>query len=254
MDGMTAKRNGWAKASLILGLLQLVTCIVATLPAIVCGHIALRQIKKAAGAQAGRDMALAGTLLGYVGLMTFLFAANVLHGVNIKGSIEGTGGRGHRILVFIHLDGYKKSNGPLWPSVGTHPERQEFSSSTAYFQSLVERKILTNDFSIFTAVHVSFFGEDPKAALLPEENAWCVVADVREDNPDGLPFLISRNVQVSSLSELKGRVRDRLSDEEPFGRQWAVIITKDGNVVHCPAEARWEELLRGSYTNRVLRP
>lgn len=40
--------------------------------AIILGHISLSQIKKSGGTQAGRGFAIAGLVLGYVGLVLFL--------------------------------------------------------------------------------------------------------------------------------------------------------------------------------------
>ena len=58
-----ARTSGLAIASLVLSLIGPFGCI----PAIVCGHIALRKIRKDARVQ-GRGLALAGLIIGYVGL------------------------------------------------------------------------------------------------------------------------------------------------------------------------------------------
>ena len=68
----TQKTSGLAIASLLTG----VTCIAPA--AIVCGHIALSQIKASAGHLTGRGVAIAGTILGYVGLVSYLLAIPVL--------------------------------------------------------------------------------------------------------------------------------------------------------------------------------
>ena len=56
-----ARTSGLAIASLVFSLIGPIGCI----PAIVCGHIALRKIRKEAGVQ-GRGLALAGLIIGYV--------------------------------------------------------------------------------------------------------------------------------------------------------------------------------------------
>ena len=66
----TARTNGLAIASLVLGLLW-ITWIGSVL-AVVFGHVALRQIARAEGGEAGRGMAIAGLVLGYIGLATLL--------------------------------------------------------------------------------------------------------------------------------------------------------------------------------------
>jgi len=67
------RTSGLAIASLVLSLLIPSGCI----PAIVCGHIALRKIKKGPALQ-GRGLALAGLIIGYIFLGPFLL---VLFGV-----------------------------------------------------------------------------------------------------------------------------------------------------------------------------
>lgn len=55
--------NGFAIASLIAGIFL---CI-GSIPAVVLGHMSLRQISRSQGAQGGRGIAIAGTILGWVG-------------------------------------------------------------------------------------------------------------------------------------------------------------------------------------------
>ena len=62
-----ARTSGLAIASLVLSLAIPFGCI----PAIVCGHIALRKIEKDAMIQ-GRGLALAGLIIGYVVLVLFI--------------------------------------------------------------------------------------------------------------------------------------------------------------------------------------
>lgn len=52
----------------VLAIISLVTSIVGiSLAGIICGHIALSQIKRTG--ESGRGMAIAGTIIGYVGLV-----------------------------------------------------------------------------------------------------------------------------------------------------------------------------------------
>ena len=68
----TAPNNGNAIASLICGItsiLMFFTCflgIVAGIPAVICGHLALKQINESAVPMAGRGMAIAGLITGYL--------------------------------------------------------------------------------------------------------------------------------------------------------------------------------------------
>lgn len=57
------RTNGFAIASLVLGLLG---C--GSILAVIFGHVALGQIRRANGAEGGRGLAIAGLILGYIGL------------------------------------------------------------------------------------------------------------------------------------------------------------------------------------------
>lgn len=67
-----AGNNGLAVASLVLGVAGLVTIIpffgVPSILALIFGVVGRRQIAASAGSQHGRGMALAGTILGIVGI------------------------------------------------------------------------------------------------------------------------------------------------------------------------------------------
>ncbi len=62
------KTSGLAIASLVTG----ITCVAPL--AIIFGHMAMSRIKKSAGQLAGHGLALAGTILGYVGLVVLVFS------------------------------------------------------------------------------------------------------------------------------------------------------------------------------------
>ncbi|KAA0232646.1 MAG: DUF4190 domain-containing protein [Actinobacteria bacterium] len=60
------KTNGLAVASLVCGILFF--CGITAIAAVVMGHIARSQIRDSGGYQTGDGMALAGLILGYVGI------------------------------------------------------------------------------------------------------------------------------------------------------------------------------------------
>jgi hypothetical protein len=74
----SAKTDGGAIASLILGIASIALClnIFAGIPAIITGHISYSKIKKSMGRLKGEGMALTGLILGYISLpMVLVFAA-----------------------------------------------------------------------------------------------------------------------------------------------------------------------------------
>jgi hypothetical protein len=86
----TNKYNGLAIASLVLGIIWVYW--IGSILAIVFGHIALRQIKESDGTQTGRGMAIAGVVLGYIGLVTILLLIVLLIvGTSISTSFDTLG-------------------------------------------------------------------------------------------------------------------------------------------------------------------
>jgi hypothetical protein len=67
--------NGFATASLILGILSLscpcAGCLTA-IPGVVCGHLALRQSGQPGMRRSGRDLAIVGLVISYVGVLVAL--------------------------------------------------------------------------------------------------------------------------------------------------------------------------------------
>ncbi len=60
--------NGFAVASLVLGIAQIFLCFIGTILALVFGYIGKSQIDRSGGTQGGRGMAVAGIVLGWVGV------------------------------------------------------------------------------------------------------------------------------------------------------------------------------------------
>jgi Domain of unknown function (DUF4190)/Domain of unknown function (DUF1707) len=77
------RTNGMAIASLACGIGQIFLWFIAGVPAIVFGHVARRQIRESG--EAGDGMALAGLILGYIGVLGPLIAIMAISGMLIIG-------------------------------------------------------------------------------------------------------------------------------------------------------------------------
>jgi hypothetical protein len=67
--GQPKQTCGVAIASLVLGLVAFVLLgPLASIPAVICGHIALSKIGKSSGTLTGQGMAIAGLVLGYINI------------------------------------------------------------------------------------------------------------------------------------------------------------------------------------------
>ncbi len=64
--GQAPKTNGMAIASLVLGILWI--CSVGSILAVVFGYMAKNQIKESGGMEQGDGMAMAGIVLGWIGI------------------------------------------------------------------------------------------------------------------------------------------------------------------------------------------
>lgn len=65
----SAATNGWAIASLVV---SLISCGIGSLLGVIFGHVAMNQIKRTGGG--GRGLAIAGLVIGYLGLALLIVA------------------------------------------------------------------------------------------------------------------------------------------------------------------------------------
>ena len=63
------KNSGLAICSLVFALIGLITVGIFSIPAVIIGHLALRRIKVSAGTLSGRGLAMAGLIIGYLGIV-----------------------------------------------------------------------------------------------------------------------------------------------------------------------------------------
>ena len=70
MPQVGGETNGMAIASLVLGILSFAMCgCMTAIPGIVCGHMALGQIKREPERYKGRELAIVGLVLSYIALV-----------------------------------------------------------------------------------------------------------------------------------------------------------------------------------------
>lgn len=78
-----SKTNGLAIASLVLGILWLYW--IGSILAVIFGHVALGQIGRSGGLQTGRGMAIAGLVLGWVGVGVLILLIVIGAGISVSG-------------------------------------------------------------------------------------------------------------------------------------------------------------------------
>jgi hypothetical protein len=71
----SAPTSGAAIASLILGIAGISVVGLTSIPAVICGHLALGRISKSEGRIGGEGLAIAGLITGYIGVVYFVIMA-----------------------------------------------------------------------------------------------------------------------------------------------------------------------------------
>lgn len=79
----TTKTNGFSVAALVLGILWLYW--IGSVLALIFGYVAKSQIDKSGGTQSGRGMAIAGIVLGWVGIGILVLLFVVGFGIGVSG-------------------------------------------------------------------------------------------------------------------------------------------------------------------------
>ena len=100
-----ATTNSLAITSMICGIAQFMFGPLATIPAVVCGHMARRQIRRTG--EQGAGMALAGLILGWIGVGFTALLVDRRHPAH-RGRVERQHGR-------------RLSRSPVWPRPGPGP-------------------------------------------------------------------------------------------------------------------------------------
>jgi len=161
--------------------------------------------------------------------------------------------------------------GSVWPRAGEgkaegaekDPIMQYFENSSDYFWVLLDGETEhTEEWAPYVSRldwrHFAGGGVPPKqraGRLTAENNIWTIAANVTEDMPDHIPFIVSRNVDPASLiphdGDLKAqRIRPSPDFKTPFGDKHFVVVLKGGAIRHLSGKnanlhtlykGRWEE-------------
>ena len=74
VPGQVQRTSGLAIASLACGVLAFICFIPISIGGVICGHMALSEIKKSEGYVAGKGLAVAGLVVSYIGVAITVFA------------------------------------------------------------------------------------------------------------------------------------------------------------------------------------
>jgi hypothetical protein len=230
-----AVTSGTAIASLVLGLMSFVLGCLTGLPAVICGHIALSQANRSNGMVGGKGMAIAGLVLGYVGI---LFGTAILAGlampafttVQEKARIMEASNNVRQII--ISMKSYADDHD------GKYPDADASNPKTANdaFRVLIKEGLL-NDERVFTAAGSAFKGDDNigvapgyEEALQPGENHWALTKGASDSSESNLPVVYDAPVVATWPPVWNADARGRPVP----GRAWksgkVIIGVNDGSV------------------------
>jgi prepilin-type N-terminal cleavage/methylation domain-containing protein len=149
-------------------------------------------------------------------------------------SVASNGRQIYQMLFADQIRDPRSSASAMFPRQGSlDPARNTFPNSTEFFRHLVTGQVIAASFTIFAAPGIPSAGGRESAAFRDENNAWSVVANLREDSLEDLPYLVTRNVSLPNLNEpLFDGTGVRLArderDQEPFGARAIAFVTKGG--------------------------
>src|SRR5205807_2221163 len=83
-----ASTNGLAVASLVLGIVTL--CGIGSILAVIFGYVGKGQIDRSGGTQSGRGLAIAGIVLGWIGIgiLVLLIVLGIIGAISNSGSSQ----------------------------------------------------------------------------------------------------------------------------------------------------------------------
>jgi len=255
---LSPRHSRLAIARRVVGILGLSGLVViagetAAVLAIVFGPFAMANPKEPPTQLKGRGMAMTGLSLGYSTKADILPAMPV-DDVLFTEHVQGTFNTAKQIFV-VCLGQVIDKRGNRDEDENGWPKANKFSTSSAFFTNLVGKGAMHVDYSFLAAPGVTPYRGTNGAMFKAKNNAWCVVADIKESDPDRMPVLFTRNLCVTNLAELHGRIRDQLSTDAPYGGRVLILINKDGEAFKLNPDKQWSDYFDGlSFTNRVLRP
>jgi len=248
------RSDGGAIGSLVCGILGITICpVILSIVAIILGHMSRGRIARSGGTLLGSGKALAGLILGYLGILFSVLYVAVMIPVAtaVIGDAKLTKMKsiGKNTYVSAYADAIDQD-------VVGFPDEGEFPTSTAYFKALAgenpaKMKILAATPDFLGGPHVT--PATSWSSFSAENNGWLVVEGLSETSDAGIPFLISSNVKASRLSDLTGRVGDSIDPAAKGAMKKKVVIAETGGGTRIlEANEEWPTAAWPDLTLKIL--
>ncbi len=223
---------GVAVASLVLGILGLILLgPFGSIPAVICGHLALSQFKRKPEGPGGNGLALAGLILGYVQIGLMIVLLPLLAAILLPAITHATSQAGMISTVANGANIYKSifagqmDAAVLEGETTAWPQKGQYRTSTDFFIHLVESDVMNVAYDFFAAPGIPPAKTMDASQFKAENNAWRLVLGL-ENAPEGTPFLFSKNYDPNQLNH--GDEPIVLNNDAPFGKKGVVVVLKGG--------------------------
>lgn len=236
--------SGFATASLILGVSGFF-CLITSIPAIICGHIARKQIKESRGRIGGDGMALAGLITGYLGLAICMIA--VMAGLaaplimSQQKKAYQTQAISHARQIGLALYEFEDEFG-FYPNAETaklvaeknHTPEITGESSNARFRQLITSGITSSEEFFYARTSMS---RKPDGLVM--DNYAIASGECGFGYIDNIPPNIPDSRPIAMAPFISGTTR---FDSEPFSGK-AIILWTDNSVRSYPIDRTTEEVI-----------
>jgi len=238
----TSKLAIW---SLVLALAGFILVGLTSLPAVVCGHLALSGIKKSNGRQTGQGLAIAGLICGY--LMSVVFVIAILAGLTApmvirhKKKADQVEAIGNAKQISLAMMQFEADYG-TYPSDATaeivaeesNTERETGTSSNAYFRQVIRSGILESEYPFYSrasGVRKPDNLFDGDMALEPGECGFAYVSNLDPKGSTSRPLAMAPFVPGTTDF-----------DPMPYNGK-AVISWTDGSVRSLPIDRNTRQVI-----------
>lgn len=178
-------------------------------------------------------------VIAIIGILAVLLFPAIRNGIMLAKAVK-VANNGKQIVTQIiseNLDREVINRKAIWPESDEN-YRGSGSQSTQYLDYLVRGGVENIDYTFMAGAGISVPGEDDD--FDDEFNAWSLVLDVKGNENDSMPFLITKNVvgegEAAMKANLQGPDRElgnepnldslTFADYDPFGEQLGVFVTK----------------------------
>ncbi len=240
--------SGLALTSMILGVSSF-ACLLTSIPAIICGHIASSQIKNSNGRITGKGFVLAGLITGYVGLGLVLIAViagltmpMIMSQVKVANRSEALrNAKSFGIALYTFHDeygSYPNAETASRVSTKTSTPAEIGESSNARFRQLIRAGIVSGEETFYAKVSG---GQKPDGdisgsnAIAPGECGFAYIDNIPSNPSHPRPI---------AIAPLKAGTDE--FDRLPFDNK-AIILWTDNSATTLPIDPSGQVLHNGQH-------